>query len=391
MWPVFFVRWDAGIGISGQRTAQEGCAMGVWGVIVSVWAAVLAGLRRAEIVHDLPPTARKLPPTATICQFLTRGDCSSTDARRPMCLRKNEARQGPGPISLAGLELGHIAFLRRAEMRSVASHRPPKTVVEGLQSFATDCHTSHEGSGRDVRVIMRNGGEVCDRDGMGGTLGPQLTSGVATVAKNTAAKNAVARKAGCEERWGRILSPRRSDASAGFRRHIVDRSQQQGGIWRQQTTEFGPRMAPGGGGWRDSRSPSLVCGNLEDAFGDGLTEIGLQPNGDCDSCSTTDGIGLGGGKGSETTTNYDTMKNQRVDRSFGRGHPDERANFPTGRGREGASPKCCSAACCMVPNAAWLPGPWIRDCPWCHSRKCLLKSSRSDTFLDALSEAESST
>ena len=72
--------------------------MGAWGVIVSVWAAVLVGVRWPEVIHDLPltamglpPSAKDLPPPAITCHLLPRCVSFSTAVGRSLFRRKKRS------------------------------------------------------------------------------------------------------------------------------------------------------------------------------------------------------------------------------------------------------------------------------------------------------------
>lgn len=114
-----------------------------------------------------------------------------------------------------------------------------------------------------------------------------------------------------------------ADASAekSFRRQFRSRNPQDGDIWRQPTTEFGPPN----GGWRRcfaGQATTGVPGDMPQAItGNRLIDKYHQTTVGATHACTLMRSRSQGWKGSQTTTKSDTMKKWLSSRRLWRGHP----------------------------------------------------------------------
>lgn len=122
--------------------------MVAWCEVIGRRTALPARLRRGAIADGMPPVAKTLSPTATICHDLPRTVSVSSHSRRSTSRRNNDPSGGGDLKSLAGLMLGHTGRPLRSEIGSVMSDLLLEKEAQDLWSPVTVCHIEAGGSQR---------------------------------------------------------------------------------------------------------------------------------------------------------------------------------------------------------------------------------------------------
>ncbi len=164
--------------------------MMVCGEAIGSRAAARAGLRWGAIFNRLPPVARPLSPTATICHDLPPSDSFSRPLRRLTFRPKNRALEGCVSRSLTARQLWQIDVPRRTAMRSdlvteIDAEDLRETVaVYRLETGCLRCKASSGETGNEgieeMETCGRGFGEVGDRRTMGQGRRPVTNGGSAT-------------------------------------------------------------------------------------------------------------------------------------------------------------------------------------------------------------------
>ena len=141
------------------------CAMVVFGEAIGSRAPATGGLRWGAIFNRLPPVARTLSPTATICHDLPPSDSLSRPLRRLAFRPRNRSQEGRVSRSLTALRLWRIDVPRRTAMRS---DLVLEIDAEDLRETVAVCRLETEWLGcKDLSGEAGNEGieemETCDR------------------------------------------------------------------------------------------------------------------------------------------------------------------------------------------------------------------------------------